>query len=1764
MSNSTSNANVESRKNNSDFIVENMYMHANQEKADQREGVFQASILGNKMACWVIAESDEKSDQVAKQAVNSFIEHFEASPTMSKHKLEKLIQSTHKDVYRSTIQARQEPHMTNLLIIVTDYARFRVVNCGTGLVYLFRRGKFINLGDTSSSKGIGKSDPTPTITKELSLRNEDTIFFTTKNLENMLKRNDGDSQTLIKHAMTGENAINPVDQLTRLQKSVLERQKDKEGLVSHLPFVCTAIKANRIYKKRRIRKVLKNPAVPVVACIAVLVFLFAALNVFFGHRRTDARDAIVALISQGDQQFSQGEFIRAYNTWYSTNDYRSRLALNFSRIIRRGWHGENQHTINGVASRLEIVGYAIRGEAHLSERNHDAANHAFIRAETLSRQLNESLGYVLEAIEQQPVSHAQAQYKSIYTEPGLTMLTLAVNPFNQSTASIQPLTTVQPITEAGFDFTILIIRIEQINRLNAVSNQVALARTSISLRQYATALHHLRNAEVEAALAGDFVALDEINFLTSETAIRYAAYNAEIQAARERYDHYVRQRDLEEIARIVFRAEVTTDTYEAERGFNQAIERYLDIGETALARNVHLQLAALLDERAQAAADAMDEARRTAIEHIENTHVLEANRALAQGDYDQAIFFFGIAEAAFRDIQESNLANMMAIDRAIVMREEDNAFRAAQEAIAQANVQAQLQGIMLDIDHAADLMDAGGYSQALTILTQARTDLRAMNEFLLASDVRELISRAINGMEYGALGPYEITLHDAERYMVRGEWNNAIRLFELAHAGFNAAGNLERAAHTRIRIAAATNARDQAAAAYEYTQSTAAERAEQLRHANAYLQQGNVEYNNNRFPAAILQFQLARDHFTALGMQSEALDAATRLSAANAAISRADDAERDEQITRGRDTVDRANAALAPPNRNFDAARSYFQLALRIFQELGMELEATSVDMRLAQLDQQQQEYERQQDRNETDASVLEMRNIAMTYERRANDFFDAGNYELARANFMSAQAHFANLEMALQVQLIDHRLEIIEQRLQSNLELAVQARFEERHNQAIAHVNAGHTQRALNNYTTAEISYMNARSIFRELGLLLYVDEMDHLITQMRTAETDRVQSDANAAQQLIANQANTAANDGHAHLRDGYYDHAIVAFQEAHNLFQSINRMDEARDMAANIARVRDTQAASGTRETNMAAAQEHLENGQAAYARATAAGVQQSASIRYFTEALNEFRIAQMFLGHVLPRPDLQVQQLDIVITQLATTNSTRGEEAFANIDDPQRFNNAVNHLNITLDVFTLLGATTNITATQNRIVAIRVEETRLENIANDHERRERGIANALASLGQVDLDNLILYSTGAIRPTPNFIQAQAMLDAAYNYLDVLQYAGLSNLEVTQLLIQVNIYKSRLDALRLDHRAELLVVESINVWDAAVQSRVSDWFARSKSLLADAADEFGVRNDLISSERSRQLQNFHTARGHQLRGIEYVDTVGARIAIIEGEAQAVIAQANIHNADAQERYLQAHESLAQARLTINNELRTAYQQGRAILHRINTQGGITYVTRRPSFPPTYTLTATGRTTLEAARSDLTNALAAIESERTRLSAGVEFNEAQSHFTAAQQTLNYDARNRFREASNIYTRLSDVHAPSIAAYTAAAASFNLATETGFFSEMHELIATLQNEANGLATNTTTRMDRYAADATDEATRIGQVATAATNARAGNLATDNTTLDNLYNHINELIDIIDDWLRAINPVTPGTPDTPATQDINFPAQLPATPSHLQ
>lgn len=276
-------------------------------------------------ACYVLASgiTDFESSEAAKDAVEHLILSFEERPSLAKSTLLRYMEETNERLLSSRSSKRLK---ASVIMLVTDYEKFRYVTAGNVRLRMYRQGRFIlNSSDTSLandliSKGetdtpidrheerhnlyayLGKKENfSPVVSKKHKLIDADIIMLYSKGLWENVDEQEIDE--IVEGA-----SDDPHETVDTLEDVLLSRQPENLNC-----YTIAAIFINKSYRDpERERKRLRYIK---IACIVLVILLIIAIIFYIFSRIHQKKiQEFNTVVAETQQFMDAGSYVRAQDS----------------------------------------------------------------------------------------------------------------------------------------------------------------------------------------------------------------------------------------------------------------------------------------------------------------------------------------------------------------------------------------------------------------------------------------------------------------------------------------------------------------------------------------------------------------------------------------------------------------------------------------------------------------------------------------------------------------------------------------------------------------------------------------------------------------------------------------------------------------------------------------------------------------------------------------------------------------------------------------------------------------------------------------------------------------------------------------------------------------------------------------------------------------------------------------------------------------------------------------------------------------------------------------------------------------------------------------------------------------------------------------------------------------------------------------------------------------------------------------------------------
>ena len=395
-------------------------------------------------ACYVLASgiTDFETSEAAKEAVEHLILSFEEHPSMSKGTLARYMKETNERLLNSSHAHRLK---ASVIMIVTDYEKFRYTLAGNVRLRMYRSGRFftestdMSLAADLIKKGesetpldrheerhnlytyLGKKDFfKPFVSKTQKLNDADIITIYTQGLWEHV-----DSQEI--DEIFSEASDDPKESVDLLEDVLLSRQPP--NLKS---YTIVAIFVNKIYRDPdRERKRLLY--IKIAAVILIILLLIGIIWYIFHRIRQDKIEEMQTYMDRTQTFMDQENFKRAMenaqkalplsrelklyedeesitenllildavtqaNDFFDSGNYTSAYeyyskALNYSSTTDKTVRDYIQHRLSLLESQLNLEQFMRLGDYILQQGYYDEAENMYSKARDIAATIHDKDGY---------------------------------------------------------------------------------------------------------------------------------------------------------------------------------------------------------------------------------------------------------------------------------------------------------------------------------------------------------------------------------------------------------------------------------------------------------------------------------------------------------------------------------------------------------------------------------------------------------------------------------------------------------------------------------------------------------------------------------------------------------------------------------------------------------------------------------------------------------------------------------------------------------------------------------------------------------------------------------------------------------------------------------------------------------------------------------------------------------------------------------------------------------------------------------------------------------------------------------------------------------------------------------------------------------------------------------------------------------------------------------------------------------------------------
>lgn len=334
-------------------------------------------------ACYVIADglNDLPDTESAKLAIETVLLSFQEHPSMRKSALLSYIKTANRELCKA---GRKEKLKASIMIVVTNYERFRYAYAGNTRLRLYRNGNMKEQSrDTSLSSDIGREEKLsedvlakheernnlysyvgqgehfkPVISKKIKLENGDILALYTRGIWENLDSGELDD-------VFSEAKDDPKESLNDVEELLLSKQpKTLENYTFATIFVDKVFTDPERKKKRK--------KIIIICIVAVVIILIVAAVIWFLHAK------YIQLMEDMNRKYSNTkEYIQDYNFVRANEEAKEALA--YAEILR------NKEYIQEISDYLKLIEAINNADEDYGEGNYEDAQNSYISARERSR-----------------------------------------------------------------------------------------------------------------------------------------------------------------------------------------------------------------------------------------------------------------------------------------------------------------------------------------------------------------------------------------------------------------------------------------------------------------------------------------------------------------------------------------------------------------------------------------------------------------------------------------------------------------------------------------------------------------------------------------------------------------------------------------------------------------------------------------------------------------------------------------------------------------------------------------------------------------------------------------------------------------------------------------------------------------------------------------------------------------------------------------------------------------------------------------------------------------------------------------------------------------------------------------------------------------------------------------------------------------------------------------------------------------------------------
>lgn len=276
----------------------------------------------DKYACYVIADgiTDRNDAESAREAIDSIITSFQASPGISKQALRRYMKAANKEFLN---QKSYEQLKASVTIVITNYEKIRFAYAGNTRLRLFRDGRILHrTEDMSLSQELankeairadmvaiheernnlfcylGQEQFSPFISPKIKLKNADIIALYTRGIwENI---SEIDIEKFLKEA-----GNDPREECSKIEDILLDKQiKSMENYTFVLIYV------DKIFVDPKRSKRIKMIITITLILVVLIIILCIVLYIFYKKKQENI-ETMNRYITQTEEYITDDNFVRA-------------------------------------------------------------------------------------------------------------------------------------------------------------------------------------------------------------------------------------------------------------------------------------------------------------------------------------------------------------------------------------------------------------------------------------------------------------------------------------------------------------------------------------------------------------------------------------------------------------------------------------------------------------------------------------------------------------------------------------------------------------------------------------------------------------------------------------------------------------------------------------------------------------------------------------------------------------------------------------------------------------------------------------------------------------------------------------------------------------------------------------------------------------------------------------------------------------------------------------------------------------------------------------------------------------------------------------------------------------------------------------------------------------------------------------------------------------------------------------------------------------